>query len=273
MSHPETKTVQISFGKKNESDLPKLKLTFFNTSIQKNEGFFMYDYIGHFEKFGLEWYQKDLKLYYGIKIDKTDNQKIEKRLTLDRLTRKKICIDDGRVWNMKSTWKKNNSARDNSRLTFSEGYLYNEQHLKVLIGTTTSSYDFTSLTSQEKTGYLQRLTLYLHKGVKPTNSYKLSVFFSFIINLPATILIYISSQSIVRYTDRTKRLFVKKFYHDRKDQNFLKGLVYVGEKPEIDEIGFNQLPVLGRKPCEYQINKNHKNLIKPIEINSKLAFS
>ena len=89
MSHPETKTVQISFGKKNESDLPKLKLTFFNTSIQKNEGFFMYDYIGHFEKFGLEWYQKDLKLYYGIKIDKTDNQKIEKRLTLDRLTRKK----------------------------------------------------------------------------------------------------------------------------------------------------------------------------------------
>ena len=92
---------------------------------------------------------------------------------------------------MKSTWQNNNSARGNSRLTFSERYFYNEQHLKVLIGTTTSSYDFTSLTPQEKTGYLQRLTLYLHKGVKPTNSYKLSVFFSFIINLPATILIYI----------------------------------------------------------------------------------
>ena len=106
MSHPETKTVQISFGKKNESDLPKLKLTFFNTSIKKNEGFFMYDYIGHFEKFRLEWYQKDLKIYYGIKIDKTDNQKIEKSLTLDRLTRKKICIDEGRIWNMGSTWKK-----------------------------------------------------------------------------------------------------------------------------------------------------------------------
>ena len=170
---------------------------------------------------------------------------------------------------MKNTWQKNNSARDNSRLTFSEGYLYNEQHLKVLIGITTSSYDFTSLTPQEKTGYLQRLTLYLHKGVKPTNSYNLSVFFSSIINLPATILIYISSQSIVRYTDRIKRLFVTKFYHDRKDQNFLKGLVYVGEKPEIDQIGFNQLPVLGRKLYEYQINKNDKNLIKPIEINSK----
>ena len=228
----------------------------------------MYDYIGDFEKFGLEWYQKDLKLYYGIKTDKTDNKKIEKRLSLERLTRKKICIDESRVWNMKNTWQKI-TARDNSRLTFLEGYLFNEQHLKVLIGITTSSYDFTSLTPQEKTGYLQRLKLYLHKGVKPTNSYNLSVSFSSIINLPATILIYISSQSIVRYTDRIKRLFVTKFYHDRKDQNFLKGLVYVGEKPEIDKIGLNQLPVLGRKLYEYQINKNDKNLIKPIEINSK----
>ena len=35
----------------------------------------MYDYIGHFEKFRLEWYQKDLKLYYEIKIDKADNKK------------------------------------------------------------------------------------------------------------------------------------------------------------------------------------------------------
>ena len=90
ISHPETNTITIPFVKKNESDLPKLKLTYFNTSTKKNEGFFMHDYIGHFEKLGIEWYQKDLKLYYGIKIDKTDNQKIEKRLTLDRLTRKKI---------------------------------------------------------------------------------------------------------------------------------------------------------------------------------------
>ena len=169
---------------------------------------------------------------------------------------------------MKNTWQKI-TARDNSRLTFLEGYLFNEQHLKGLIGITTSSNDFTYLTPQEKTGYLQRLTLNLHKGVKGTNSYNLSVFLSPMTNLPATILIYILSQSIVRYTNRIKRLFVTRFYHDRKDRNFLKGLVYVGEKPEIDEIGFNQLPVLERKLYEYQINKNDKNLIKPIEINSK----
>ena len=267
-SHPETKAVQIPFVKKNESDFPKLKLTYFNKLTKKNEDFFMYDYIGDFEKFGLEWYQKDLKLYYGIKTDKTDNKKIEKRLSLERLTRKKICIDESRVWNMKNTWQKI-TARDNSRLTFLEGYLFNEQHLKVLIGITTSSYDFTSLNLQEKTGYLQRLTLNLHKGVKGTNSYNLSVFLSPIANLPATILIYILSQSIVRYTNRIKRLFVTRFYHDRKDRNFLKGLVYAGEKTEIDEIDFSELPVLGRKLYEYQIKKPDKNPIKPIDINSK----
>ena len=104
LSHPKTKTIQIPFVNKNESDLPKLKFTYFNTSTKKNEDFFMYDYIRYFEKFRLEWYQKDLKLYYGIKIDKSNNKKIEKRLTLDILTRKKLCIDESRVWNMKDTW-------------------------------------------------------------------------------------------------------------------------------------------------------------------------
>ena len=40
----------------------------------------MYHYIGHFEKVRLEWYQKDLKRYYGIKIDKTDNKKMKKNV-------------------------------------------------------------------------------------------------------------------------------------------------------------------------------------------------
>ena len=35
MSHPETKTNEIPFVKKNESDLPKIKLTYFNSTIKK----------------------------------------------------------------------------------------------------------------------------------------------------------------------------------------------------------------------------------------------
>ena len=36
ISHPETNTITIPFVKKNESDLPKLKLPYFNTSSKKN---------------------------------------------------------------------------------------------------------------------------------------------------------------------------------------------------------------------------------------------
>ena len=73
MSHPETKTIEIPFVKKSQSDLPKIKLTYFNTTTKKNEDFFMYDFIGHFEKFGFEWNQADLGLKYEIKIDSSDD--------------------------------------------------------------------------------------------------------------------------------------------------------------------------------------------------------
>ena len=39
MSHPETKTIEIPFVKKNESDLPKIKLTYFNSTTKKMRTF------------------------------------------------------------------------------------------------------------------------------------------------------------------------------------------------------------------------------------------
>ena len=80
MSHPETKTIEIPFVKKNESDLPKIKLTYFNSTTKKNEDFFIYDFIEHFKKFGFEWNKDGLGLNYKIKIDLTDAKKIQKNL-------------------------------------------------------------------------------------------------------------------------------------------------------------------------------------------------
>ena len=39
MSYPETKTTEIPFVKKNESDLPKIKLTYFNSTTKKMRTF------------------------------------------------------------------------------------------------------------------------------------------------------------------------------------------------------------------------------------------
>ena len=54
-----------------------------------------------------------------------------------------------------------------------------------------------------------------------------------------------------------QRLLVPKFYHSRKDSNFLQGLIYIGEKKEIDEKYFYETPLLGRKLSEYRVGKNN----------------
>ena len=97
MSHPERKTIEISFVKKSESDLPKIKFIYFNTSTKKTKNFFVYDFIGYLKKIGFDQIHNDLGLRYAIKINNSDSNKIKKQLTLSRLTRKKICLDETRV--------------------------------------------------------------------------------------------------------------------------------------------------------------------------------
>ena len=80
MSHPETKIIEIPFVKKNESDLSKIKLTYFNSTAKKNEDFFIYDFIKHFKKFGFEWNKDGLGLNYKMKIDPIDAKKYKKNL-------------------------------------------------------------------------------------------------------------------------------------------------------------------------------------------------
>ena len=143
----------------------------------KNEEFFMYDYIEHLKKFRFEWIQNDLGLKYRIKIDNSDSKKIKKQFTLSRSTRKKNCLHESRIWNMKMTWKNNESALDKSRLSFLVGYLYDEKMLKSLIGITTLSNDFTSSTQEIKTSVLQRVTLKTHRG-RPANESNTDIFYS-----------------------------------------------------------------------------------------------
>ena len=99
ISHPETAICKIPFVKKNESDLPKLKLTFFNTTTETNEDFLMYDYIGHLKKFGFEWSVNDrnLDFKYEIKIDNSDAKKLIKKIYLSRQARNFLQTDESRM--------------------------------------------------------------------------------------------------------------------------------------------------------------------------------
>ena len=58
ISNSETKTLLMPFVKKDESYLPKIKLTYFNTSTNKNENFLVHDY---YEL----WASKNVWFYLG----------------------------------------------------------------------------------------------------------------------------------------------------------------------------------------------------------------
>ena len=95
ISHPETNSIKIPFVKKNETELPKKKLTFFNTNTQKNEDFTFYDSVGHLEKFEYEWSKGVFKYKITIK----DN-KIIKKLTLEKQQRIDFNVDESRIFNI-----------------------------------------------------------------------------------------------------------------------------------------------------------------------------
>ena len=119
--NPETKTLLIPFVKKDESGLPRIKLTYFNTTTNKNEDFLIYDYHKHLEKFGFTWEHKTQGIKYGIRISSSDNRTIKKQLTMKSDTRKKLCLDSIRVWNMTNTWPTDNVIR--FRYSYLMGYL------------------------------------------------------------------------------------------------------------------------------------------------------
>ena len=97
---------------------------------------------------------------------------------------------------------------------------------------TGSTHDFTSMTPEVKTKFLYDLTRENHASTP--NSGNSDEFYSGI-SKSFVVLIHTLSYAVLRFTDRIQRLFVPKFYNNRKDTNFLKGLIYISEKKEIDE--------------------------------------
>ena len=139
ISHPEIKSIEIPFVKKNETELPKKKLTFFNTITKKNEDFTFYDYVGHLEKFGYEWNKEGFK--YEIKIK---NNKIIKKLTLERQKRIDFNVDSSRIFNTQPN-------ASNGIISFSMGYLEDIILLKKYFKISGKIFDFTSLPILKKT--------------------------------------------------------------------------------------------------------------------------
>ena len=112
ISHPETKSIIIPFVKKNmKRNYQRKNWLFLILPPKKNEDFTYYDHVGHLEKFGYQWEKEGFK--YEIKIK--DN-KIIKKLTLEKQKRIDFNVDSSRIFNMQPN-------ASNGIISFSMGYL------------------------------------------------------------------------------------------------------------------------------------------------------
>ena len=260
ISNTETKTLEIPFEKKNETDLPKKKRTYFDFETKSNKDFYVYDYVGDFKKFGFLW--KDTRIGLVYEIDVIGN-KLRKILTMSRNERKKLAIDETRVWNIKMTRKKNNTSTDRSRISFSEGCLYNESDIKTAFGINDNSFDFTALSAAQKSTNLLKILKTNHS--QQINTKNMPYFFSYYPFTFASI-IHVRRNIWIFYADRTVRLFVPKFYHEKRNTSFLRKLTYIGGKKDINENGFCENKILGRKLYEYCTGNDHKNFkLQPLK--------
>ena len=121
---------------------------------------------------------------------------------------------------------------DKARILYLIGYLENENLMRSMLGITGSKHDFTTLSAEVKSSYLHRLTRHVHRG-KPNT--KGNDYFYSGLYLSYVMLIHVLHTTVLRFTERINRLFFPRFYRDRRNVNFLKGLVYIATKREIDE--------------------------------------
>ena len=161
----------------------------------------------------------------GFKFEIKIDEEKKKKKKLSKNARINICTDQSRVWNMLPIWHFNNSAKDKSRISFLVGYIYDVKKLKDFFNIT-NLYDFTALTSIRKNSYLSEITK-AHKSNPNTRG--LDEFYSST-NKNFVVLRRDSNISVRRITGRIQRLFAPRFYHDRKNTHFLRGLKFVGEK-------------------------------------------
>ena len=98
------------------------------------------------KRFGFLWVDTRLGLVYEITIV---GNKLRKQLAISKNERKKIVMDESRVWNMNKTWKKDSSALGKSKISFS-GYLFLENRIKSEFNMNGDSFDFTKLSKSEK---------------------------------------------------------------------------------------------------------------------------
>ena len=106
-------------------------------------------------------------------------------------------------------------------------YLENVPTLKKNFKISGKKFDFTRLSILKKHIYLSEYSTFRHKNKSYIQKFDdlYSIFFR-----PYTIVLKDSNIKIKVFKNRIYKLSVPRFFHDRRQTNFLKDLIFIGEK-------------------------------------------
>ena len=193
-------------------------------------------------KSSVVWEYLLLDFRYSIELSK-DQKKLIRKMTMSKIARKKLFVDESRIWNLEEPAAGAASTMSTNIRSILLGYVWTDIHVEHKLNISGNSKNLDTVGIYEKNLLLRMISGYLCDSPRQDNFYCYQI-------QHWTVLYTVLSSQIFFYENKVGRIFVPKFHHDKRDTNFLKFLSYVGEYgPDNSRCEF---PQIGRKLYEYK---------------------
>ena len=155
-------------------------------------------------------------------------------------------MDESRIWNLEEPAAGAASTMSTKKRSILIGYMWDEIHIEAILRITGNSKKLSSLGLLEKNIMLKTISGYYHDSPTGDNFYcykkqQWTVLYTGPGVVPTQILFY---------ENKVRCVFVPKFYHNKRDTNFLKLFFYEGEYGS--DSSRCEFPEIGRKLYEYK---------------------
>ena len=165
---------------------------------------------------------------------------------MSKIARKKLFVDESRIWNLEEPAAGAASTMSTKIRSFLIGYMWEGRHIEAILQVNGNSKNLDSYGPLVKNSLLKTISGYYHDSPRQDNFYCYKKQHWTVIAAVS----FLGATWLYFYEYTVERIFVPKFYHDKRDPNFLKFLSYVGEYgPDNSHCEF---PQIGRKFYEYK---------------------
>ena len=137
---------------------------------------------------------------------------------MSKIVRKKIFVVESRVWNLEEPAAGAASTMNTNLRSILLGYMWIDIYVECMLNICKNSKNLDTIGINEKNLLLRTISGYLHNLPRQGNFYCCQIQYWTVLNAGSGL---VSSQ-ILFYENKVGHVFVPKFYHDKRDTNFLQ---------------------------------------------------